>query len=192
LLLTLKREIIGIPIANSINEKMMTMSKIITVVFINFLSFFSFDQGKNNNIVLTKSEVSTSQAKVDIKSSAEIVFTTDQHDFGTVPEGPQAKFDFEFSNQGKEPLLLTDVHASCGCTTPMWPKEPIMPGAKSKITVVYNTKGRAGNFAKSIVVKSNAKSGDKIISIKGFVEAAVKSAAPNATPNLMNEIKQKN
>ena len=50
------------------------------------------------------------------------------HDFGTIAEGPEVTYYFEFTNTGKEPLIIQNVSASCGCTTPDWPKQPILPG----------------------------------------------------------------
>ncbi len=123
-------------------------------------------------------------------NAAEFKFNEESHDFGTVPEGPEVKYDFEFTNIGKEPLVLQNVRASCGCTTPVWSKEPIMPGQKSKITAVYHTQGRPGNFSKTITVTSNAKGGDKLLYIKGVVEKAPSTVAPEKAPNLINEIQE--
>lgn len=120
-------------------------------------------------------------------NSADIKFETETHDFGTLPEGPQAKYDFEFSNTGREPLLLQNVQASCGCTTPEWPKDPILPGAKNKITAIYNTQGRPGPFTKTITITSNGKTPSKQIIIKGTVQAAAATTAPEKTPNIMSE-----
>jgi hypothetical protein len=96
------------------------------------------------------------------------------HDFGTLKEGPAAEYAFEFKNVGKEPLIIQSASASCGCTTPEWPKEPIAPGKKGKIVVRYNTQGRPGPFDKSIWIVSNAVS-DKDryeLHIKGTVQPA--------------------
>ncbi len=96
------------------------------------------------------------------------------HDFGTVKEGPQAEYVFEFKNNGKEPLIIQNASASCGCTTPEWPKEPILPGKKGKITVRYNTQGRVGPFNKTVFLTSNA-AGEKDryeLFIKGNVEGS--------------------
>jgi hypothetical protein len=119
---------------------------------------------------------------------AEIKLFTEEYNFGTIPEGPEVKFDFIFENCGTEPLVLSEVRASCGCTTPVWPKEPIMPGAKNKITAVYNTKGRPGMFTKTITVKSNALGGDKLVTIKGVVEKKVEKKLPLKAPNILNEM----
>lgn len=103
-------------------------------------------------------------------------FKTDMHDFGTVAEGPDAEFKFEFKNTGKEPVILSAVTASCGCTAPEWSKEPVLPGKKSVIKAVYHTAGRPGGFNKTITVTSNA--GVKVLTIKGTVEKAPESSVP--------------
>ncbi len=177
------------------------MKKGILIIGTLLMSNFIFAQNnqaeKSNSKTATptpaKAEVKLTAAAVPVNNNAaDFKFVTEQHDFGTIPEGPQAKFDFEFTNVGKEPLILTDVHASCGCTTPVWSKEPISPGAKSKITAVYNTKGRGGNFTKTITIKSNAKGGDKIVIIKGVVEKAPTVTSPEKAPNVINEMPTKN
>lgn len=103
-------------------------------------------------------------------------FNTEDHNFGNIPEGPAVSYDFEFKNIGKEPITLTTVNASCGCTTPTWTKEPILPGKTGKITATYNTQGRPGNFTKTITVNSNV--GTKILKIQGNVEKAPDSSVP--------------
>jgi len=98
----------------------------------------------------------------------------DTHDFGTVKEGPAAEYAFEFKNTGKEPLIISNAQASCGCTTPEWPKEPILPGKSGKILVRYNTQGRPGPIDKTVWITSNAVS-DKDryeLRIKGTVQPA--------------------
>lgn len=105
-----------------------------------------------------------------------VEFKTDMHDFGTVAEGPDAEFKFEFKNTGKEPVILSAVTASCGCTAPEWSKEPVLPGKKSVIKAVYHTAGRPGGFNKTITVTSNA--GVKVLTIKGNVEKAPESSVP--------------
>jgi hypothetical protein len=77
-------------------------------------------------------------------------------DFGSVKEGPDAVHVFEFTNTGDQPILIQTAESSCGCTTPDWPKAPILPGKTGKITVKYNTANRVGPINKSIYIKSNA------------------------------------
>ncbi len=114
-------------------------------------------------------------------NQADFKFEKEVNDFGTIKEGIQATYDFKFTNTGKEPLLITNVQASCGCTTPKWSKEPIKKGESGIITAVYNSTGRPGAFNKSITITSNAKTASKVLYIKGTVEpkpAAATSLSP--------------
>ena len=128
----------------------------------------------------TASMAQTGATAVENPNAADFKFDTEVHDFGTVKEGVQAEHTFKFTNTGKEPLVITNVQASCGCTTPTWSKEPIKPGAQGSVTAIYNSKGRPGNFNKAVTVTSNAKTAQKVLFIKGNVEAA--EAAESAMP----------
>lgn len=102
------------------------------------------------------------------------------HDFGTIAEeGGRVEAVFEFKNTSNKPVTLTNVQASCGCTTPNWPKEPIAPGKKSYITATYNPAGRPGSFNKSITIRY-LKAGDEkasavVLNIKGNVTPKAKA-----------------
>lgn len=112
-------------------------------------------------------------------SLAEMTFETDVHDFGTIEYAGNGTYEFKFKNTGKEPLIISDAKGSCGCTVPTYPKNvPIKPGESQVIKVTYDTK-RAGNFTKTVTIHSNAKTPEKILTIKGHVEpAAVEEAFP--------------
>ena len=101
-------------------------------------------------------------------STAEITFDALEHDYGTINKGADGNCEFTFKNTGKEPLLITDCKASCGCTIPSWTKEPILPGKKGSIHVKYNTE-RIGGIDKSVTVTSNAKNSPVVLHIKGNV-----------------------
>ncbi|MCF8426808.1 MAG: DUF1573 domain-containing protein [Bacteroidia bacterium] len=104
-----------------------------------------------------------------------IEFETTIHDFGTVYDGKPVQCDFIFINKGKVPLVLSNVQPGCGCTTPEWPREPIMPGQKGKITAIYNGGSYRGVFSKGITVQSNAANGSIQLTIKGKVEETPKA-----------------
>lgn len=104
-------------------------------------------------------------------NAPEIVFEKDVHDFGTIPYGGNGTYDFKFSNTGKSPLIITNARGSCGCTVPKWPKEPVAKGQSGSINVQYDTK-RPGPFTKTVTISSNAKSPNKVLTIKGVVESA--------------------
>jgi hypothetical protein len=124
-------------------------------------------------------------------SGAEIKFETELHDFGTIKQGGNGIYEFEFYNSGNAPLIISNAQGSCGCTVPTWPKEPIKPGDSNKIKVSYDTK-RVGPFTKTVTITSNAQSSPKVITIKGVVEEHKEQTSPfknnNAAPfeNLNN------
>lgn len=101
---------------------------------------------------------------------AEIKFDVTEHNFATIPYSGDGTFEFVFHNTGKEPLILSRVQPSCGCTTPEWSKEPVKAGASGKVKVSYKTTN-VGSFTKTITVYSNAKDSVVVLTIKGTVEA---------------------
>jgi hypothetical protein len=97
-----------------------------------------------------------------------IKFDFETYDYGTIYVDANGDCEFTFTNTGKEPLVLTGVISSCGCTTPSWPREPILPGQKSTIKVKYDTK-RLGMINKTITVNSNANNPTVVLKITGNV-----------------------
>lgn len=104
----------------------------------------------------------------DNKNAPQITFTKLVHDYGTIYQEGDGNCEFEFKNTGKEPLVLTTVTSSCGCTIPEWPKKPILPGKTDVIKVKYDTK-RIGKIAKQVTVNSNAKNTPVVLKIEGNV-----------------------
>jgi len=102
--------------------------------------------------------------------SDSIVFYKVAHDYGTIEKGGDGNCVFTFTNRGQKPLVLSKVRASCGCTVPQWPREPIVPGEQGEIRVKYNT-NIAGNFNKTITVNSNAANSMVRLRVKGQVVA---------------------
>ena len=101
-------------------------------------------------------------------------FETEVMDYGTIEHNADGNREFKFTNVGKEPLIISNAVGSCGCTTPVWPKEPIKPGASAVIKVHYAT-DRVGAFEKTVTLTSNADTPSKVIKIKGVVN-------PDPTP----------
>ncbi len=99
----------------------------------------------------------------------ELIFESLEHDFGKMKEGEKVEYDFRFTNTGEAPLIISDVKASCGCTTPSWPKGVIKQGGSDLIRVVYNSQGHPGQFSKGIVVTSNTYPNQTILKISGVV-----------------------
>lgn len=119
-------------------------------------------------------------------------FEKTTHDFGTVKKGSPVTCRFMYKNAGKEPLLITQCKAGCGCTTPMCSKEPLKPGKTGYIEVHYDSM-RVGVFTKEILVTSNARNGILTLVIKGNIVAEVEGGdlkqepTPAVLPKKHNE-----
>lgn len=90
-----------------------------------------------------------------------ITFEKKTHDFGDIVQGDKVEETFKFANTGTEPLIITNVQVTCGCTTPKgWPRDPIMPGGKGELTIAFNSAGKMGKQNKVVTVVSNAVNAD--------------------------------
>jgi hypothetical protein len=102
-----------------------------------------------------------------------VTFENETHDYGTIKNGADGTCEFKFTNNGKEPILITNARGSCGCTVPEWPKEEIGAGKTGVIKVSYDTK-RSGAINKNVTLtiqnKEKDKTGSKMLYIKGNVE----------------------
>ena len=109
--------------------------------------------------ILLIANISFALEETKSKGKGEMKFEKTRHDFGVfAPDTAILTYDFVFTNVGKEPIIIHQASASCGCTVPEYTLEPIMPGGKGKISVTYNGKGRKpGVFRKSITVHNNGK-----------------------------------
>jgi hypothetical protein len=93
-----------------------------------------------------------------------------EYNFGVFrEEAGRQTFDFSVTNTGSSPLIIRNVTASCGCTTPEWTKMPIPPGGKGKVTAIYDPANRPGAFNKTLTVYSNAVPETTILTIRGEV-----------------------
>ncbi len=122
----------------------------------------SANDGHNHGAAQTAPPVVTSLADIKLDKLT--------HDYGNIKQGDNGECEFKFTNNGKEPLVITNCMGSCGCTVPQCPKDPILPGKTGLIKVKYDTQ-RVGGIYKTVTVNSNAKSGVITLSIKGNVEA---------------------
>lgn len=108
------------------------------------------------------------------------VLTLDKssHDFGTITQGDVVEKIFTFTNTGNQPLIITNVQTSCGCTQPEWPRNPIMPGAKGEIKVGFNSAGKMNRQDKKLPIISNAVN-DPSISFTTIVVTKEAQPQPN-------------
>lgn len=128
----------------------------IAILLVLTLSFFS----------VAPTEYGKYSTKVAI-----VKFKTEVIDYGTITQNSDGTRLFLFTNTGDEPLLITKVKTSCGCTVPSYSKAPIQPGETGELSIKYDTR-RLGAFMKTVTVTSNAEGGNKILKIKGKIVAA--------------------
>ncbi|WP_300568769.1 DUF1573 domain-containing protein [Flavobacterium sp.] len=134
--------------------------------------------------VATKAKIETKKtkkvkaAKLPKVEGAGMVFENETIDYGTIAHNADGKREFVFVNNGNKPLIISNTQGSCGCTVPVTPKEPIMPGAKGVIGVKYAT-DRVGAFTKTVTVTSNAEGiPTKVLTIKGTILPDAPAAEP--------------
>lgn len=104
------------------------------------------------------------------KKAPKATFPKTEHDFGKVQESVgTVTCEFTFKNTGNAPFIIQRLQATCGCTTPEYTNEPVLPGKEGKIKVTYSTTGRPGIFDKKVTVFSNVPDEVYILTIKGEV-----------------------
>jgi len=141
------------------------MKKVITLLFVAF-----------SWIGLLSAQEAATAPPVQNPNAPEIQFEKDVHDFGTLKQGAECIYEFKFTNVGKEPLIIQNASASCGCTIPSYPKEPILPGKGGAIKVKYDG-NRVGGINKEITITSNAQTSTKVLKITGNILATPKEEA---------------
>ena len=146
------------------------------VFLFSLISLFAISCGTNakdntdQNVSSESSSINDSEVSIDTANAPIIALTNDTFSFGEAKEGDKVSHEFEFTNEGKTPLIISSVNASCGCTTPNYPKQPIKPGETSKIEVVFDTKNQPGMQHKVITMISNAHPNRTLFHLKGEVK----------------------
>ena len=112
-----------------------------------------------------------------IRGNADIAFSDSIIEFGVLEFGGNGECEFIFANTGSDPLLVTHVRSTCGCTIPEWSEEPVNPGDTGRIHVSYDTR-RIGSFRKAVYVYSNAATGTRKLYISGEVSPPGNSENP--------------
>lgn len=100
---------------------------------------------------------SVAQSGADEGEIAVMTFETTEFDFGTVNEGDVVDYTFKFTNTGATPLVINKATATCGCTVPKWPRDPIVPGGTGEISVKFNSKNRKNLQTKYVNINANTK-----------------------------------
>jgi hypothetical protein len=130
------------------------------ILLLSVLTFFIFACSKQ-----TKSEV-----KINPSDSTKIQFSETSFNFGTLKQGEKVEHTFIFKNIGKEPLVISEVHTSCGCTVADYTEKPVNPGSQGYVKVTFNSAGKHGQQFKTIIIKANTKPEKTMLVITGTVD----------------------
>lgn len=121
-----------------------------------------------------KEKLAAEQQKINdeaLKNVTTVQIIDSSYNFGSVVDGEKVEYNFRFKNTGNKPLVVINVSASCGCTVPQKPEQPIMPGETGFIKAVFNSTGRVGHAEKHITVVSNARPEFPLLELTGEVKA---------------------
>lgn len=105
----------------------------------------------------------------DIASMATMDFKDTVHDFGTIKEGDIVMYEFEFTNNGKSPLIIAGATGSCGCTVPTYPHGGIAPGKTETMKVRFDSNHKSGHQEKTVDIQTNTARGKLMLTIKAEV-----------------------
>ncbi|MAY82954.1 MAG: hypothetical protein CMP59_02375 [Flavobacteriales bacterium] len=112
-----------------------------------------------------------------------ISFEKMEHDFGTIEQNTTNPYTFSFTNTGTEPLLISDAKGSCGCTVPEYPREPVMPGEKGEIKVVYSPGKQKNLQTKTVTLTANTEPATTVLRIKANVNPGADDGEATMDPN---------
>ena len=103
------------------------------------------------------------------QNGPKITFQETEYNFGDIQQGEKVEHVFTFENTGNEPLILSNVMTTCGCTATDWPRDPVAPGKTADIKVVFNSAGKMGRQNKVVTVVSNAVNSQEKVSLVGNI-----------------------
>lgn len=148
------------------------MNKLIIAISMFILVSCGEDGSKKASGDLVSNPISANDTLANLAETAPIMtFAENIHDFGTLVDGEVVTYKFKFKNTGNADLIISNASASCGCTIPSYPKEPIIPGGEGAIDVQFNSSGKVGTFDKNVTITSNTIPTQIYLVIRGEVKA---------------------
>lgn len=128
----------------------------------------SEDEKVSTDLVNNPNSASESN-EVNAEDLAKIEFEEEVINFGEVSQGEKVKKRFRFKNTGKSNLIISNATGSCGCTVPLWPKQPIRPGQEGEIEVVFDSNGKQGRVHNTVTLVANTQPNKTVVALKGDV-----------------------
>lgn len=145
--------------------------KNIVLIAILSIGFVACNEDATSKIDTSKQKIRTevSLDQVDTQTDAQMKFEEIEWNFGEINQGESVEYAFQFTNTGSDPLIITSAKGSCGCTVPVWPREPVAPGESGVIDVKFNSKGKKGKQNKRVTLITNMVPSQKVLTVKGQV-----------------------
>ena len=135
------------------------------------LGLIACNENASSKIDSSKQKIRTQVTldQVDTPSDAKMEFEATEWSFGEITQGESVEYAFEFTNTGSEPLIITNAKGSCGCTVPVWPREPVAPGESGVVDVKFNSKGKKGKQNKKVTLTTNMVPSQMVLKVTGLV-----------------------
>tara|TARA_B110000879_G_scaffold47912_1_gene67486 strand:+ start:4078 stop:4533 length:456 start_codon:yes stop_codon:yes gene_type:complete len=135
------------------------------------LGLIACNENASSKIDSSKQKIRTQVTldQVDTPSDAKMEFEATEWNFGEITQGESVEYAFEFTNTGSEPLIITNAKGSCGCTVPVWPREPVAPGESGVVDVKFNSKGKKGKQNKKVTLTTNMVPSQMVLKVTGLV-----------------------
>lgn len=131
------------------------MNKFIITASLFLLAACGHDPKKASGDLVNNPLSATDTAANLGENAPSMTFDENIHDFGKLMDGEVVTYKFKFKNTGKSDLIISNASASCGCTVPSYPKEPLAPGSEAAIDVQFNSSGKSGVVEKNITITAN-------------------------------------
>lgn len=133
----------------------------------------ALEANKTNTPTVANTSTTTTEPEVKPEGPLPAInWEEEEFDFGTITDGDIVEHTFKFKNTGEAPLIISNAKATCGCTVPQWPKEPIPVGEEGEILVRFNSRNKPGNQNKTVTVTANTYPSANRVRIRANVQKA--------------------
>lgn len=136
-------------------------------------------EGANTAVAPVNAQTTT---EADPSTLGSFQFSEMEYDFGNINEGQVVEHLFNFTNNGQAPLVISNITASCGCTSPDWTKTPVQPGEQGFVKVVFNSTAKSGAQAPTVTIQANTNPTVTRLRMKGSVTPKLAGASAPAGP----------
>ncbi|NCO64718.1 MAG: DUF1573 domain-containing protein [Flavobacteriales bacterium] len=158
------------------------MKKVILGLVALSMAFFTSCKDNATNKINEANVAVAAERDANSSKFPVITFDKTEHDFGEIEANKSVETEFNYTNTGDAPLVITDIKSSCGCTVPKdWSREPLAPGESGKFSVKFNGSG-SNKITKTITVTANTEKGAEVVKITAFVKPDPNKATPTQGP----------